>query len=132
MLDPTNSRYRYLSFKSSEMYRRFTQRDKTLQSLGLVHDGQNLNMPAHGTYGGVLFSPQWKLKRQEIFKRDDYRCVICKSQKDLQVHHRQYHFMVKENRFKPPWDYSQNLLVTLCESCNKRGHNKYKVPTINI
>jgi hypothetical protein len=24
------------------------------------------------------------------------------------------------------------LLITLCESCHSRGHNKYKVPTITI
>jgi hypothetical protein len=50
----------------------------------------------------------------------------------LQVHHRQYHFIVSQQKFRLPWEYPNHLLITLCESCHNRGHNKYKVPTINI
>ena len=79
-----------------------------------------------------FFDPEWKAKREEILQRDSNSCVICKRNNELQVHHRQYHFIIRENQFKPPWDYHESLLITLCESCHKRGHNKYKVPTINI
>jgi hypothetical protein len=130
MNDPTNSRYRYLTFKSSGSYRRFVTENKSLQQIDLVYRHQDT--PAHGTYGALLFDPQWKYKREEILKRDAHSCVICKGNTGLQVHHRQYHFVVKENQFKLPWDYPNNLLITLCESCHKRGHSKFKVPTINI
>ncbi|AXY78537.1 HNH endonuclease [Paraflavitalea soli] len=86
----------------------------------------------HGSYGALLFHPNWKAKRKEILIRDQHRCVHCKSDKELQVHHRQYHFIVNEQRFRLPWDYPDKLLMTLCESCHSRGHNKYKVPTVNV
>ncbi len=129
MIDPTLSRYRYLNFKSNKKYRRFIKDEKGLKQSNLETYVEDI--PAHGTYGSLLFRPEWKAKREEILDRDK-SCVICKSISTLQVHHRQYHFIVRENKFKLPWDYSENLLITLCESCHKRGHAKFKVPTINI
>jgi len=86
----------------------------------------------HGTYGGLLFDPRWKSKRQEILIRDQQKCVVCRSTDKLQVHHRQYHFLESSNQFKPPWDYANHLLITLCEQCHRYGHRKYKVPTIKL
>jgi hypothetical protein len=130
MHDPTNTRYRYLDFKGTGVYRRFIQDNKKVESSGLVYQDQVA--PAHGSYGALLFDPRWKTKRLEIINRDSHSCVICKSNNGLQVHHRQYHFIVQQNQFKLPWDYPHNLLITLCESCHSRGHSKFKVPTINI
>jgi hypothetical protein len=130
MTDPTNSRYRYLHFRDSTKYRRFKQEDNS--SNKGKENFVNQEVPNHGTYGALLFHPLWKSRREEILRRDKFLCVICSGTKTLQVHHRQYHFIVKANQFRLPWDYSENLLVTLCESCHKRGHNKFKVPTINI
>ena len=93
---------------------------------------QIIETPAHGTYGGLLFHPRWKEKRVEILARDNGRCVICSEPDDLQVHHRQYHFIKKQQCFKVPWDYEDGLLITLCKSCHNRGHSKYKVPTLVI
>lgn len=86
----------------------------------------------HGRYGASLLHPLWKGKRNSILKRDNFACVNCKSTQDLQVHHRQYHFKVTENRFKDPWDYPDPLLVTLCRNCNNAGHQKYSIPIINV
>lgn len=83
----------------------------------------------HGVYGATLFDPRWKAKRKEILGRDGNRCTICKSDKKLQVHHRQYHFSRILNTFRDPWEYSHSLMITLCESCHQRGHRLYKVPT---
>ena len=130
MLDPTNSRYRYLSLKGTGTYRRFIKEDKELQQAGLVY--QQEETPAHGTYGALLFRPEWKAKREEILERDSRCCIVCKAVNSLQVHHRQYHFIVRQNQFKLPWDYPDHLLITICEPCHKNGHNKFKVPTINI
>lgn len=130
MYDPTNSRYRHLTFKGAQPYRRFVRDDKKIQQSDILYNQQAT--PAHGSYGAMLFDARWKSKRIEILSRDANCCVICKSDKGLQVHHRQYHFVVKQNQFKPPWDYPDRLLITLCESCNKKGHSKFKVPTINI
>ncbi|MFB9865641.1 HNH endonuclease [Rufibacter immobilis] len=130
MNDPTNSKYRHLSFKDSGPYRRFVQEEKKLQAATLTYQQQDT--PAHGSYGALLFKPEWRAKREEILQRDRHACVVCKGNDGLQVHHRQYHFIVRQNEFKMPWDYPGQLLITLCESCHKRGHNKFKVPTINI
>jgi 5-methylcytosine-specific restriction endonuclease McrA len=130
MHDPTNSKYRYLVLNSAGKYRRFIQAEKEIESLRLVYQDQN--RPAHGSYGALLFTPQWRSRRQEILARDANKCVICTCAEDLQVHHRQYHFIVKQNQFKLPWEYADNLLITLCDNCHKRGHNKFKVPIINI
>ncbi|MBL4676905.1 MAG: hypothetical protein JKY70_11985 [Mucilaginibacter sp.] len=89
---------------------------------------QQTESPEHGTYGGLLFHPNWKAKRAEVLLRDGGRCVICAAEEDLQIHHRQYHFISQQQKFKMPWDYEGKLLITLCKSCHNRGHNKFKVP----
>jgi hypothetical protein len=86
----------------------------------------------HGSYGGLLFHPKWKAKRAEILTRDNNRCIICTNSNKLEVHHRQYHMIKETGHFKPPWDYPDNLLITLCVRCHQRGHAKYKVPTIQV
>ncbi|WP_026902432.1 HNH endonuclease [Pedobacter glucosidilyticus] len=129
MNDPTQSKYRHISFKGETAYRRFIKAEDELKSNHF--EPYQENIPAHGTYGALLFRPEWKAIREEILARDK-TCVICYNKSDLQVHHRQYHFIVRENKFKLPWEYPKYLLITLCESCHRRGHNKFKVPTINI
>jgi len=131
MADYTNGRYRYLAFKGSS-YRRYLQGEKDRELAQDLLEIKINSTPAHGTYGNLLFDPQWKEKRKIILRRDAYCCVVCGGRNDLQVHHRQYHFVVSVNQFKLPWEYEDHLLITLCETCHKKGHNKYKVPTINI
>lgn len=128
-----NNRYRYLAFSSSTTYRRYIAEDATGKDTTPAQSPTD-NSPehVHGSYAGTLFKPEWKQKREEILTRDGHCCVICKKNNGLQVHHRQYHFVIKENKFKLPWEYPNDLLITLCESCHSRGHNKYKVPIINI
>lgn len=86
----------------------------------------------HGTYGTLLFDKRWSSKRKEIIARDGGCCVICAGSESLQVHHRQYHFIIALRQFKAPWDYEHPLMITLCESCHSRGHARYKVPIIYL
>jgi hypothetical protein len=130
MNDPTKSKYRYLAF-TGKNYRRYVQEtDDELKkhTLEVFH----ADMPAHGTYGALLFDPRWRARREQILNRDGNKCVICQSTSKLQVHHRQYQFNVKGNQFRLPWEYEDGLLLTLCESCHSRGHSKYKIPIINL
>jgi 5-methylcytosine-specific restriction endonuclease McrA len=83
-------------------------------------------------YGKKLNDIRWKSKCIEIKKRDKGKCKICGSTKYLNVHHRQYHFVTSLNQFKNPWDYPQDILVTLCNDCHLIGHKLYKIPIINI
>lgn len=125
--------YRYLTFTNDTPYRRYIQ-EKQAATNENVTPAKAFG-PAgmtHGSYGALLFHPSWKSKRKEILTRDMHRCIHCKSGKALQVHHRQYHFVVSKQQYRLPWEYPDHLLITLCESCHNKGHNKYKVPTINI
>jgi len=125
--------YQYISFTDDTPYRRYIEVEQPYAGKKLIPEQAALpTTKAHGSYGPLLLHPKWKSKRKEILTRDLYRCIHCKSDKNLQVHHRQYHFIVSQQQFKLPWDYPDQLLITLCESCHGKGHNKYKVPTINI
>jgi hypothetical protein len=86
----------------------------------------------HGTYAELLFDKRWLARRATILARDHNRCVICFQENDLQVHHRQYHFIKSMEKFKAPWDYEDQLLITMCQKCHAKGHSKFKVPTIYI
>jgi hypothetical protein len=133
MINPNDTPHKYLQFKGDQFYRRYIQEDITATSSPAKPPGQGFpNYKSHGSYGALLFHPNWKAKRKEILHRDRYRCVHCHSDQYLQVHHRQYHFKASEQQFRLPWDYPGHLLITLCESCHNKGHNKYKVPTITI
>lgn len=85
----------------------------------------------HGSYSGLLFDRRWKAKREQIMRRDNYRCCICGSTSDLTVHHTQYHVNESGQKFVP-WDYEDKYLKTLCKRCHDRGHAKFKVPTFVI
>lgn len=87
---------------------------------------------SHGSYRELLFDKRWMEKRAHIIQRDQYKCAICGSTDRLVVHHKQYHFNKKRNEKYPPWEYDDKYLVTLCESCHKRGHAKFEIPMKSI
>jgi len=131
-LPVSKPKYKYLSFTNNRYRRYIDSSPKGQDDSSTRSPAQTSGLMNHGTYGGLLFDPKWKSKRQEILARDQQQCVICRSTDKLQVHHRQYHFMQSSNQFKPPWEYANHLLITLCEQCHQRGHRKYKVPTIKF
>lgn len=47
----------------------------------------------------------WKEIKEDIFKRDGYRCRLCGSEDNLVVHH-----------------ISEEELITVCEDCHARLH----------
>lgn len=86
----------------------------------------------HGSYREKLFDRRWNTKRNEILDRDHHCCVICGKNNHLVVHHKQYHYVKKLNVFRDPWEYNSKYLITLCESCHRRGHYLYKVPVKEV
>ena len=133
MTTPNEAPYKYLQFRGDQFYHRYIKEDIPVKSPpAKLQEQVPLNAKSHGSYGALLFHPNWKTKRKEILHRDMHHCVHCRGDKNLQVHHRQYHFIAIEQKFRLPWDYPGHLLITLCESCHNKGHNKYKVPTIII
>ena len=71
-------------------------------------------------------------KRSKILQRDGHRCQNCGSEKFLQAHHRQYHFLSNLGQFKAPWDYNDKYLVTLCRDCHQRGHQNFNIPVFKL
>lgn len=66
------------------------------------------------TYAEKLKDPRWQKKRLEVFGRDDFTCRMCGSKdKTLIVHHACY------LPGSEPWDYDNNFLYTMCESCHE-------------
>lgn len=119
---------RHLHLKASGIYRRYIENNRRIEDY--IPAFEAIEMPIHGSYTALLFSPKWKAKREEILNRDAYQCVHCHAKENLQVHHRQYHFNIRQKKYQDPWDYDNSLLITLCELCHRRGHDHYKIPTI--
>jgi len=52
--------------------------------------------------------------RQKVLERDGWRCQVCGSSQDLQVHHIQYRSQVGDD--------TQRNLITLCSGCHQSVH----------
>jgi 5-methylcytosine-specific restriction endonuclease McrA len=68
------------------------------------------------TYKEQLKNANWQRKKFTIMHRDDFLCRICRSNYSLSVHHLHY----IPNR--KPWEYDDESLVVLCESCHNKIH----------
>lgn len=74
------------------------------------------------TYSEKLRDPRWQKRRLEIMQRDKYACQHCHSTTNtLHVHHVHY------NKGAMPWEYEDDMLMTLCEDCHNglEEFNKY-------
>ena len=73
------------------------------------------------TYKEQYLHPKWQRKRLEVLQRDDFKCTKCgDSENTLHVHHIEY------KRNTDIWDYPDENLITLCETCHAEIHS----PTI--
>ena len=101
---------------------------------------ENVNIPTHknidnGGYKTVtwkdnyredLNDERWKMKREKILKRDDYKCRWCGSIDKLDVHHKYYNKYPDGSRVRA-WDYPDDALIVLCCDCHEKYHSKNKV-----
>jgi heterodisulfide reductase subunit B len=70
--------------------------------------------PAYRKY---LASDEWKAKRIKVLKRDGYKCKLCGSTKNLNVHHKTYK-RIKTVKGKIVANEKMRDLVTCCEWCH--------------
>ena len=74
------------------------------------------------SYSKLLQDPRWQKRRLEIYTRDNWTCQMCGNGLydgvPLNVHHHVYHIGYL------PWEYKDNELITLCEKCHSKLHNK--------
>lgn len=68
-------------------------------------------------YSQFLNSNYWLNVRMEVLKRDDFKCIICKRNNNLQVHHNTYRHHYKEHLHLEDLD-------TLCDICHKIYHEE--------
>jgi len=66
-------------------------------------------------YRQYLRSDWWMLVKRQKKKRAGFRCEMCSSSKNLEVHHKTY-----ENRGNEHWE----DLIVLCLICHERHHSK--------
>jgi hypothetical protein len=62
-------------------------------------------------YKEYISSSGWKAKREERLQIDEYKCVVCKGNDGLQVHHLHYETLGNEN--------ARTDLVTACRKCHR-------------
>ena len=70
------------------------------------------------SYKEKLKDPNWRKRREEIFRRDNFQCQKCGSRLNIQVHHKKYNYK------KHPWEYPDIDLITLCGYCHRKEHKK--------
>ena len=58
-------------------------------------------------------SSMWREKREQILKRDGYKCTFCGTAKNLRVHHITY--------VNIPYEKDEDL-ITVCDKCHKKLH----------
>ena len=76
---------------------------------------------AYTTHATQLTDPRWQKKRLEILQRDNWKCQVCKNEKEqLEVHHI---FYLPDWQL---WEYSNDWLVTLCHKHHdqQKHHSK--------
>ena len=73
------------------------------------------------SYAEKLRDPRWQKKRLEVMERDGWGCVNCgAASKSLNVHHKHEDYRIE------PWDHENETMVTLCDTCHERLHEKLK------
>jgi len=108
------------------------------------------------TYKEKLQSENWRIKRFEILKQDNFTCKNCSKLgytkylelNSITIKGQKKHFekpLIIPNedslelnvhhicyrRGKEPWEYKNEELVTLCPECHKKTHEDEVIPIIN-
>lgn len=98
-LTPKNSikKLRYLTQKKNSYLNKLRKRTLTL------------------SYVKFLQSKYWEEIRKIVLKRDNYRCILCGSLDNLQVHHNTYRHLKNEHNHLETLD-------TLCRNCHFETH----------
>ena len=73
---------------------------------------------ATSSFSDQYKDPRWQKKRLQILERDEFTCHDCGDTKStLHAHHLFY------SQGKKIWEYNDDLLLTLCETCHEMVHS---------
>ena len=61
---------------------------------------------------------EYKIWRNEVFRRDDFRCAICGDETNIEAHH------IKPFLKYPDLRFDVNNGITLCRNCHKEMHRQ--------
>lgn len=78
-------------------------------------------------YAEKLKHPRWQKKRLQILDAAGWQCEDCNaSEKSLSVHHCYY---LPDTE---PWEYTRDLLMSLCDECHVRRQNLERQIHVNV
>jgi 5-methylcytosine-specific restriction endonuclease McrA len=66
-----------------------------------------------------LDPPSYEALRQQILRRDGWRCQLCGAMSNLEVHHKQFR--------SRSGDDSEENLITLCTACHHTTHETVRL-----
>ena len=78
-----------------------------------------MSCPGHDQEPIRLDAASYELLRQEILRRDGWRCQFCGARSNLQIHHQEF-------RSQAGADLESNL-ITLCVDCHSLSHHRPSV-----
>ena len=89
----------------------------------LIHTIESMG---YAPYEEHMKSEAWYKMRELRKLLDNYRCTSCRIKAPLQVHHRQ-NFVLRVREGKARYGEEEiKDLVSLCSTCHKRKHRKWK------
>lgn len=78
------------------------------------------------SYSDKLKDVRWQKKRLQIMAKQEWTCQNCgDTQSPLHVHHTEYKAGLE------PWEYPEEMLICLCESCHESTHKASKTAIID-
>lgn len=80
-------------------------------------DENNFRYSKRGKYLEYLASEKWKIKRQFIFERDNFKCQNCKEKNADEVHHLTYDRLFNEDL---------DDLISMCTDCHRQLHDNLR------
>lgn len=66
--------------------------------------------------GSRLDADSYDAVRQQVLRRDDWRCQSCGAMSNLEVHHQEFRSHLGAD--------SEDNLITLCSACHRRVHGR--------
>lgn len=78
-------------------------------------------------YAELLKDPRWQRKRLDVLDRADWTCQRCGcTSRTLHAHHKHY------LKGRKPWDYDDDLLECLCDTCHEEVHAEQEALELKI
>jgi 5-methylcytosine-specific restriction endonuclease McrA len=96
-------------------YEKESQLRKEAEEQNKIQEKKEKDKLKHMPYKDYLETEHWKITRKKALKRANYKCQLCSSNEELNVHHNTY-----ENRGNE----KDEDLIVLCHHCHSKFHDK--------